>query len=201
MAANADIQRYFTQTAFSHNRMYKTKKKQVKGCHDLRCLLEAQSRGLVVAAVVKLPGDSLPEGVYTVLLSCRPDVEPPDSSKRKQPDVNTGMETWEMVRCTNCDCNNQPRAGCKRNGILFKFDPIVKTVYDPAVWSDDDLASFCVRAYREATGMGRFDEKGTYWEGKVTEDRKEYWMGGYMKDSKIENFFFIHPDYLYLKVA
>eukprot|EP00058_Branchiostoma_floridae_P019045 XP_002604534.1 hypothetical protein BRAFLDRAFT_79381 [Branchiostoma floridae] len=171
MAANTSIMEncFVYPRAFDHNREFKIKDNDVKGCHDLRYLLEAQSKGLIVAAVVKLPGDDLPEGVYTVLLTWRADVEGPTNYPRKkkpekkvaQEQLNVSSEVWKMVLC---DCAKSKKshssaqsskAGCTRLGVLFKFQPVVKTVYDPAVWSDKRLADCCKRAYEESTSMGR----------------------------------------------
>ncbi|KAI8515527.1 hypothetical protein Bbelb_063400 [Branchiostoma belcheri] len=85
MATSAIMQQEFDfPRAFNHNRIFKTKKNDVTGCHDLRYLLEAQSKGLVVAAVVKLPTDDLPDGVYKILLTCRSDVQLPNNDPRRK---------------------------------------------------------------------------------------------------------------------
>ncbi|XP_019635017.1 PREDICTED: uncharacterized protein LOC109478007 [Branchiostoma belcheri] len=190
MAANTkmdEMKQYFHfPRAFEHNRTFITKTNDVTGCHDLRYLLEAQSKGLIVAAVVT---DDLPDGVYRVLLTCRLDVDPPTNNpktiqKRQrrqsrqrgqreaqgQQTVPNDMKTFERSQCTFCDCINRLATDkklcdqctkhlraikCKRLGLLFKFEPVVKTVYDPAVWPDERLAEYCLRAYDESKSMGR----------------------------------------------
>eukprot|EP00058_Branchiostoma_floridae_P003161 XP_002588649.1 hypothetical protein BRAFLDRAFT_101560 [Branchiostoma floridae] len=115
---------------------------------------------------------------------------------------------FEYVKCPTS--KSQARKKTEHGALKFKFKPDVKTVYNPAIWTDERLEIKCAEAFENA--MNRIDG-GDYTEGLRKQwwgpfiddyDQKTYWLkGDYIQEEnpgpprkKIFNFYFIHPEKL-----